>query len=55
MLQFFARDELLIGRDFWDFVCCSESGYEIVIDEYRKSAHFIREALDRIRSKYLHD
>lgn len=53
VLQFFSSDELLIGRDFWDFVCCSERGYKIVIDEYRECAHLIGEALDRIRSKYL--
>jgi hypothetical protein len=51
--QFFADEELLIGRDFWNFVCRSESGYEIVIDEYRANAHLIRNCLDSIKSLYL--
>jgi hypothetical protein len=26
--QYFAAEELLIGKDFWDFVCKTKSGYE---------------------------
>lgn len=51
--QFFSEDELLIGKDFWNFICKSEKGYEIVIDEYTKNAPIIRAALDEIKSKYL--
>lgn len=53
VLQFFSPDELLIGKDFWNFVCCSEDGYEIVIDEYKKSAHLIKNALNNIKETYL--
>jgi hypothetical protein len=53
VLQFFAREELLIGKDFWDFVCKSDQGYDIVIDEYRKNAHYITQALDSIKEQYL--
>lgn len=51
--QFFAEDELLISKDFWNFVCKSDEGYDIVIDEYQKNAHFIVEALNSIKVKYL--
>ena len=51
--QFFSEEELLIGKDFWNFICKSEKGYEIVIDEYTKNAPIIRAALDEIKSKYL--
>lgn len=51
--QFFSQEELLIGKDFWDFICKSDKGYEIVIDEYKKNAHIIKEALDKIKAKYL--
>lgn len=47
--QFFSDEELLIGRDFWNFICKMQSGYEIVIDEYEKNAHFIINALDSIK------
>lgn len=53
VLQFFSKDELLIGKDFWNFICCSERGYDIVIDEYKKSSSFIIKALDKIKKAYL--
>lgn len=51
--QFFSDEELCISSDFWNLVCKSEHGYEIVIDEYKKNAHFINEALDEIKEAYL--
>lgn len=51
--QFFADEELCISRNFWNLVCKSEQGYEIVIDEYQKNAHIINEALDEIKGAYL--
>lgn len=34
--QFFADEELLISSKFWNLVCKSDRGYEIVLDELRK-------------------
>jgi hypothetical protein len=51
--QFFAVDELLIGRDFWNFVCKSEHGYDAVLSAYRENAHLIKSALDDIGALYL--
>jgi regulator of RNase E activity RraB len=51
--QFFADEELLISSNFWNLVCKSEMGYEIVLDEYQKSAHLIVEALAKIKKAYL--
>ena len=51
--QFFSEDELCISKDFWNLICKSENGYNIVIDEYRKNAHYINEALDEIKDAYL--
>lgn len=53
--QFFADQELCIGREFWNLVCKTSRGYEIVIDEYRKKAHCIVEALGDIKKAYLPD
>ena len=53
--QFFADEELCISRDFWNLVCKDEGGYDIVIDEYKKNAHFINEALNEIKKAYLSD
>lgn len=51
--QFFAEEELCISRDFWNLVCKTEDGYDIVIDEYRRCAHIIMEALQTIKNAYL--
>lgn len=51
--QFFADDELLIGKDFWNFVCKSEKGYEIVISSYKEKAHLIKKAIEAVKKKYL--
>lgn len=51
--QFFCEEELCISRDFWNFVCKSDKGYDIVIDEYKKNACFINEALEEIKQAYL--
>jgi hypothetical protein len=53
VLQFFSKDELLIGKDFWNFICCSDDGYNIVIDEYKRNAHLIKNSLDNIKNAYL--
>lgn len=53
VLQFFSKDELLIGKDFWNFVCCSKNGYKLVLDEYKQSSHFIKSALHKIKKTYI--
>lgn len=51
--QFFADDELLIGKDFWNFVCKMDNGYEVVLDAYKEKAGLINKALDSIKKTYL--
>jgi len=51
--QFFADDELLIGKNFWNFICRSNKGYETVLEAYRESAPIIKQALDSIKKTYL--
>lgn len=51
--QFFAQEELLIGRDFWNFICQSDEGYEIILQAYKDSAFLIRDALESIKGVYL--
>lgn len=50
--QFFADDELLIGKDYWNFVCNDDEGFNIVFEQYKKSADKIREALNKIKEMY---
>lgn len=50
--QFFAEDELLIGRDYWNFVCDDLEGFDIVFEQYQRSAVYIKEALERIKELY---
>ncbi|MGE0406524.1 MAG: TdeIII family type II restriction endonuclease [Candidatus Korobacteraceae bacterium] len=51
--QFFAEEELLIGKKFWDFVCQSPVGYETVLDAYKERAPLITSALAQIKTTYL--
>lgn len=37
VLQFFSKDELCISKDFWNLVCKTNNGFDIVIDEYRRT------------------
>lgn len=53
--QFFASEELLIGRDFWNFICQSDEGYDTVLQAYKENAHLIRDALESIRKVYLRE
>lgn len=53
--QFFAEEELLISSSFWNLICKSERGYNIVLDEYQKNSYKITEALDCIKEAYLGD
>ena len=53
VLQFFANEELLISSDFWNLVCKSSDGYNIVLDEYKRNAHYIISALSDIKDVYL--
>lgn len=52
--QFFAEEELIIGKDFWDFVCKLNNGYDIVLKTYKENAQLIKKALESIKKTYLH-
>lgn len=49
---FFAVEELLIGKDYWNFVCKDEHGFEVVVDQYRKSKAYIQDVIDDVRKAY---
>ncbi len=53
--QFFAEDELLIGRDYWNFVCNDEEGFNIIFEQYKLSADKIRNALLQIKRMYFNE
>jgi len=50
--QFFAEEELLVGRNYWNFVCDDDEGFDIVFEQYRISADVINESLGRIKALY---
>lgn len=52
VLQYFAKDELLIGRDYWNFICKSNNGFETVLDQYKKSSAKIQQAISKVKSTY---
>ena len=50
--QYFSDEELLIGYNYWNFVCDDEDGFNIVFEQYKESCHYIKEALERIKNLY---
>ncbi len=50
--QFFAEEELLIGKHYWNFVCDDEEGFDVIFEQYKKSADKIRTALTEIKKMY---
>ncbi len=50
--QFFAEDELLIGKDYWNFVCNDNEGFSVIFEQYKKSCIKIKSSLERIKSLY---
>ena len=50
--QYFSQDELLIGKDYWNFVCNSEEGFNIVFEQYKKSATYVKNVLTIIKDMY---
>ncbi|MDF2485460.1 MAG: MjaII restriction endonuclease [Herbinix sp.] len=51
---FFAEEELLIGKAYWNFVCNDPEGYQVIFDQYRISAEYMKTALERIKYLYFH-
>ncbi len=50
--QFFAEEELLIGKEYWNFVCNDEEGFKVVFEQYKESAKKIVEMIDKIKEMY---
>ena len=48
--QFFAEEELLIGKHYWNFVCDDPEGFTIVREQYRKSAAEIKAMVERVKA-----
>jgi hypothetical protein len=51
---FFAAEELLIGRDYWNFVCNDPEGYQVIAAQYQISSEYMKCALERIKQLYFH-
>lgn len=49
---FFAEDELLIGKDYWNFVCNDPDGFEVILQQYKVSSEYMKNALERIKCLY---
>lgn len=49
----FAPEELLIGKEYWNFVCDDDEGFNTVINQYRISCNKIKQAIMDIKAAYL--
>lgn len=48
----FADDELLIGKDYWNFVCNDKDGFNVVMEQYKVSSIKLQNAIDKIKELY---
>jgi hypothetical protein len=51
--QFFAPEELMISSDFWNFLVQDNSGFKIVMEEYKSKAYLINETLKELKKAYV--
>jgi len=50
--QFFAEEELLIGKNYWNFVCNDKDGFKIIFEQYKEGAEYIKHSLSKIKQLY---
>lgn len=50
--QFFAYNELLIWQEYRNFACNDNEGFQIIFEQYKKSAQHVRKALTEIKQLY---
>ena len=50
--SFFAEEELLIGKDFWNFICDSDKGWEVIMGEYKKNSPIIKQTLSEVINSF---
>ncbi|MDO4935263.1 MAG: TdeIII family type II restriction endonuclease [Phascolarctobacterium sp.] len=50
--QFFAQEELLIGKDYWNFICDDSDGFNIIFEQYKISCSEIKRVLKNIKRLY---
>lgn len=50
--KYFSDDELLIGQQYWNFVCDDNEGYNIIMDEYLLCSKYILDMIGRIKRAY---
>ena len=48
----FAKDEIIVGKKYWNFVCDDEKGFDIVLEQYKESSKYIKKALQDIKLAY---
>ncbi|MDF2540798.1 MAG: MjaII restriction endonuclease [Herbinix sp.] len=51
---FFAEEELLIGKEYWNFVCNDPDGFQVILEQYKSSSEYMTEVLARIKHLYFH-
>ena len=50
--SFFANEELLIGKDFWNYICDSDEGWELIKKEYSSNSHLIEASLQKVINSF---
>ena len=52
VISFFAPNELLIGKDFWNFICDDSNGWKIITSAYKENSHYIANSLQKVIASF---
>lgn len=52
VLSFFSPNELLIGKEFWNFICDDENGWELIKSSYKENCYLIENSLKEVINSF---
>lgn len=47
----FIKEELLIGSDFWNYICNNQEAYKNVVSLYIKHSHNVKDEIEKLKDK----
>ena len=52
VLTFFSPNEVVIGKEFWNFICDDENGWELIKSSYKENCHLIENSLKKVINSF---
>ena len=52
VLSFFSPNELLIGKEFWNYICDDENGWDQIKSSYKENCYLIENSLKEVINSF---